>query len=92
MQKKPKGHYMGMGIAIGLPLGIPIGLALGNIAFGPAIGAAIGVALGAALEHNNKGNVRPLTKKEKALKKKVLLSSLAIGFVIFAALMLRYIS
>ena len=84
--KYPKGHYMGLGIAIGIPLGIPIGIALGNIALGPAIGAGIGVALGAAMEKNHEKELRPLTKEEKTVQMKTLLVLGAIGVLVMLAL------
>lgn len=82
--KKPKGYYMGLGIAMGLPLGIAFGLVMGNIAFGPGIGVAFGVAIGAALENRDKGKLRPLTDKE--IQKKAMLFgivALLIGLVAF---------
>jgi len=84
--RKPKGYYMGLGIAMGLPLGIAFGITLGNIAFGPGIGVAIGAAIGAAMESRHKGELRPLTDKEKEMQRKAMLfgiAALMIGILAF---------
>ena len=45
--KKPKLHYMGLGVAVGVALGV----ALDNI----AVGIAVGVAIGAAMSMRGRG-------------------------------------
>jgi hypothetical protein len=79
--KHPKGHYMGIGIAIGVALGIPIGLAMDMISIGPAIGVALGVGIGSAMEKKHAGELRPLTKRELEMKKKLIL------FLLFSSLL-----
>lgn len=83
--KFPEGHFMGLGIATFMPIGIAIGLALDNIALGIPIGLAIGVAIGSAWENKAKkeGKLRPLTKKEKELKRKSALLGFLIAILIF---------
>ncbi|MFH1835351.1 MAG: hypothetical protein ABH851_04080 [Methanobacteriota archaeon] len=95
--KHPKGHFVGMGMALGLPLGfavtLPIGIALGNIVFavtlGPGFGLAIGLALGAHLEKKHEKELRPLTEKEKKIHRismLLLIGLLLLGVTVFALL------
>lgn len=63
--KRPKGYYMGQGIAIGLAIGVGVGVALDNLALGPAIGLAIGTAMGASLEQRHADELRPRTAREE---------------------------
>lgn len=63
-KRYPKGHFMGIGIALGMPLGIPMWLATDN----PGLigsGLAVGVAIGAALEKKYNGNPREMTREEE---------------------------
>ena len=71
-KRYPKGHFMGIGIALGVPLGVPIWLSTGNPGMIGA-GIAIGVAIGAAMEGKYNKNPRPLTAREKKNKKRALL-------------------
>ncbi len=95
--KHPKGHFVGMGMALGLPLGfavtLPLGIALGNIAFavtlGPGFGLAIGIAIGAHLEKKHEKELRPLTEKEKKIHRismLLLIGLLLLGVTVFALL------
>lgn len=88
----PKGHYLGMGIAIGIPLGfaimLPVGIAMDDITFGitlgPAIGTALGVAIGSSWEQKHEGELRPLTERELRTKRKGML--LLVGIVLLGVL------
>lgn len=94
MKKKyPEGHFVGMwmgiGIAIFSGIGIPLSITTGNHAFigiGPALGVALGLAVGKSIEdkHKAKGEIRPLTKQEKKIKK--LGVAIGLGFVILGVL------
>jgi hypothetical protein len=72
-KKYPKGHWMGVGIAVGLPIGVAIFFIadiligeFGDMFFlGPAIGVAIGVSIGAALEKKHEKEIRELTPQEE---------------------------
>jgi hypothetical protein len=88
MKKKtyPKGHWMGIGIALGLPIGMAMffiaGMLTGEMssmfALGPAIGVSMGVAIGAALEEKYKGQIRELTPQEKKRQQRLVLAGLVI--------------
>ena len=89
--KKPKGHYLNLGIAMGIAIGIPIGIAMDMIAIGPGLGMAIGIAIGAALEKQHEKELRPLTKKEEEMRVKVVYlmgGLLVLGLAVFLALIL----
>jgi hypothetical protein len=62
-KRYPKGHFIGLGMALGAPLGIPLFLALDNPGM-MGIGIAIGVAVGTALEGRYNRNPRPMTEEE----------------------------
>jgi len=90
-QKKfPEGHFIGLYMAIFMPLGIIYGMLLGPafIGVGIGMGAAIGVAVGVGVEAKKKkeGLIRPLTKKEKANKKKWTIIGIITALVGAAAL------
>lgn len=70
MKKYPEGHFIALGIAIGIPMGIPLWVATQNPGLIGA-GVAIGVAIGAAMEADAKakGQIRPLTDRERKDKK-----------------------
>ena len=40
---RPKGSYIGLGVALGAGIGVALGVAFNNIAVGIAVGIAIGV-------------------------------------------------
>lgn len=90
----PKGHYLGMGIAIGLPLGfaimLPVGIAMHDVTFGitlgPAIGTALGVAIGSSWEQKHEEELRPLTERELDTKRKAML--LLAGILVLGVLAL----
>ena len=87
--KHPKGYYQGKGMAIGIPIGMGIGVAMDNIAIGVAIGVAIGTAIGAGWEKKNTDKLRPLTEKEKKIKKYKILfigGLVLIGLIVFILL------
>jgi predicted MFS family arabinose efflux permease len=92
-EKFPKGHFLSYGLAIGIPLGIPVGLALGNIALGPAIGAGIGLILGIFFEkkYEKEGKIRPLTKKEKKIRKRNLWWVLGLGVAVLLGVLVGYL-
>lgn len=75
---------MGAGIAIGLPIGMTISFALNNFAF-IGVGLAIGVAIGVAIEENakKKGQIIPLTKKQKSQRKKLSWIMIILGIILF---------
>jgi len=90
--KYPKGHYLGLGMAIGIALGMPFGAALDIPSLGISFGLPIGLAIGLAWEKKNADKLRPLTKKEEELKKKmlwILVATMALGIAAFAYLALR---
>jgi hypothetical protein len=68
----PKGHFLGVGMALGIPLGIPLGLVFGNMALGLPMGIPFGIAIGAALERANSEKIRPLTRGEKRMRNRLL--------------------
>jgi len=94
-KKYPEGHFVGIwmciGIAIFSGIGIPISIVTDNyglIGIWPALGITFGLAIGQSIEnkHKEKGDIRPLTKKEKKRKKlSVLLGIIAllVGVVFF---------
>jgi hypothetical protein len=89
--KYPRGHYMGHGLLIGIAIGIPIAIALENIFLGYLVGLVIGTFLGSHLEKKHEHELRPLTQKERNLRKKtiIIFSILfALGMVMFAAVLL----
>jgi len=71
--RRPKGFWMGVGVASGLAFGLLLGLAFdsfvgvsgGGIALGAVMGIALGNAVGVVLERRHKGEARPLTDYEK---------------------------
>jgi hypothetical protein len=67
-KRYPKGHFIGLGMALGAPLGVPLWLATGNPGLIGA-GIAIGLAIGAGLESKYNKNPRPLTAEEKKNRK-----------------------
>lgn len=71
--KYPKGHYMGQGLAIGIAIGIPIAFALDNIFAGYMVGLVIGTILGSRNESKHEHELRPLTPRERELRKKTIL-------------------
>jgi hypothetical protein len=89
--KHPKGYYTNLGMAFGIALGLPIGVAIGMPGIGPALGLPIGLAIGTAWEKKNEDKLRPLTKTEEEVKKKMVLFLIAtavIGLIAFAAFFL----
>lgn len=84
--KYPEGYFLGQGMGLGLALGIPLGVGMGNVAIGPAIGLPLGVAIGKSMEKKYTDKIRPLTKEEKDIRKKLILfgcGALAIGIIAF---------
>ena len=87
--KHPKGHYLGVGMAMGMPLGfaisLPIGIAMDNIALGvsmgPALGAGFGLAYGASLEKKHEHELRPLTEGELKFRRYAVLFLAGILFL-----------
>ena len=66
----PRGHFMSQGMGIGIAIGAAIGLAMDNIAVGIPIGIAIGAGIGASREKKHAQELRPVTEKEKAMKRR----------------------
>ena len=91
------GLWMGIGIALFSALGIVISVVAQNYAFlgmGPAIGVAFGLPVGQAMENKHKaqGRIRPLTEKEKRVRRNALLLGLFIfllGVVVFSVMYFR---
>ena len=67
--KYPKGHYMARGMGIGIAIGAAIGLAMDTIPVGIPIGVAIGAGIGASMEKKHAHELRPMTEKEKNMKR-----------------------
>ena len=86
--KYPEGHFVGLGIVLGAGLGIAIGVSIGNIALGLAIGLAIGVSIGISLEKKYKKRIRPLTEKEKKVRKLTILIGIIILLIGIGAFLL----
>jgi ABC-type Fe3+ transport system permease subunit len=87
--KYPRGHYMGQGLAIGIAIGIPIALALNNIFYGYMIGLVLGTFLGSHYEKKHESELRPLTPKERELRKKMVLifgALFILGILMFVAM------
>jgi 4-hydroxybenzoate polyprenyltransferase len=87
--KYPRGHYMGQGLAIGIAIGIPIALILDNIFYGYIIGLVLGTFLGSRNEKKHENELRPLTPKERDLRKKMILIFGALfifGIIMFVAM------
>jgi hypothetical protein len=82
--KHPKGYYMGVGLGFGVALGIPLSVALGNISFTLVLGLPLGVVIGAGLEKRYAGELRPLSEREIAVRRR----SIVWMFVILTALAL----
>lgn len=83
--KYPKGHYMGQGISIGIAIGIPIAIATGNIFGGYIVGLIAGTIIGSRMENKHENELRPLTQKEKDLRKKSVMIFgvlLILGFIL----------
>lgn len=95
-KKYPKGHWMGVGIALGLPIGVALGIVYGvaikkmpvGISLGPAIGVAVGAAIGAYLEKKHEKDVRPFTKEELKIKRISLIAGIAVLIIGLLALIL----
>ncbi|WP_342306158.1 hypothetical protein [Methanolobus sp. ZRKC5] len=84
--KYPRGHYMGRGLAIGIVIGIPIAIALGSIFAGYMVGLVIGTFIGSNLEKKHEHELRPLTQKERELRKKTIMiftALFAIGIIAY---------
>lgn len=87
--KYPRGHYMGQGLAIGIAIGIPIALMLNNIFIGYMAGLILGTILGSFNEKKHIEELRPLTPKERSLRRKTILVFgvlFALGVFMFAAM------
>ncbi|MDK2939734.1 MAG: hypothetical protein PWQ51_1899 [Methanolobus sp.] len=87
--KYPKGHYMGQWLAIGIAIGIPVALILNNIFLGYMIGLVIGTIMGTRNEKKHEDELRPLTPKERELRKKMVLLFGALfifGILMFVAM------
>nr|WP_321496599.1 hypothetical protein [uncultured Methanolobus sp.] len=87
--KYPRGHYMGQGLAIGIAIGIPVALVLNNIFLGYMIGLVIGTILGSRNEKKHENELRPLTPKERELRKKMVLvfgALFILGIIMFVAM------
>ena len=97
--KKPKGHYISVGIIIGIGifgmLGTVIYLITNNFAFigaGPAVGLPIGLILGQSMESKKEreGKIRELSTQEKQRQHLLIFLGLGvaflsiIGFLLFA--------
>lgn len=97
--KKPKGHYISVGIIIGIGifgmLGTVIYLITNNFAFigvGPAVGIPIGLILGQSIESKKEreGKIRELSTQEKQRQHLLIFLGLGvaflsiIGFLLFA--------
>ena len=67
-KRYPKGHFIGLGIAMGAPLGVPLWLVLENPGM-IGIGVAIGVSIGMIMEGAYNKNPRPLTAQERKNRK-----------------------
>jgi hypothetical protein len=85
--KNPKGHYIGMGMALGIAIGLPIGIALDNIALGPAIGLPIGLAIGSAWEKQHEDELRPRTEREEKLQRRAMAGLVVLLIAGIAALL-----
>ncbi|MBW2974452.1 hypothetical protein KY366_01925 [Candidatus Woesearchaeota archaeon] len=100
-RKYPEGHFIGMWMGIGIALfsglGIPLSIATKNpglMGIGPAIGVAFGLSVGAGIEERYKkqGKIRPLTRKEKKIKKLGVLAGLVMLVLgIAAAFLFMYL-
>ena len=80
--KYPEGYFIGQGMGFGLAIGLPLGVAMGNVALGPALGLPIGLAIGQSMEKKYKDKIRPPTKEEKEMKRKMIfwvVGSLIVG-------------
>lgn len=89
--KYPRGHYMGQGLAIGIVAGIPIAIALGSIFAGYIVALLIGTFIGSKLEKKHVQELRPLTYKEKELKKKtnmIFRALFAIGIIAYVLIII----
>jgi hypothetical protein len=92
----PEGHWMGIGMGLGIVICMPLGLIMGivmdnipiGIAIGPALGVGMGVGIGAGLEARHKDRVRPLTEKEKRIRKIAVL--IALAFLVIGVLFFTY--
>ena len=67
-KRYPKGHFIGIGMAIFSGLGIPLWLVTDNPGLIGA-GTVIGLAIGAALEQKYNKNPRELTPEELRMRK-----------------------
>ena len=81
--KYPVGHYMGLGMAVGLLGGMFLGILTDNVALGTAAGLPVAIAVGTGLEQKYKKKLRPLTKQEKVMQKRLMLTLLVIGVISF---------
>ncbi len=66
----PTGHYMSQGMAMGVAFGAAIGAAMDNIAIGIPIGIASGAGVGSSREKKHAHELRPMTEKEKVMKRR----------------------
>ena len=82
--KHPKGYYMSQGMGIGIAIGAGIGVAMDNIAIGIPIGIALGAGIGAGREKKHAHELRPMTEKEKMMKRRGLVLMVGLLFVVMA--------
>jgi uncharacterized membrane protein YidH (DUF202 family) len=74
-KRYPKGHFIGLGMALFSAVGVPLWVATDNPGMIGA-GVAIGVAVGAAWEKKYNKNPRELTPEEARRQKIALLAAL----------------
>ena len=86
-KRYPKGHFIGLGIALGTPIGIPLWLVTDNPGM-IGTGIAIGVAIGAALEEKYNRNPRPPTTQEKKNRKMAVISGAVLVLMGIIALLI----
>lgn len=89
-KKRPKGHYVSVGIAIGIGifgvLGFIVSALTDNFALlgvGPAVGVPIGILIGQSLESKKEreGMIRELTIQEKQRQQIMIFIGIGLAFL-----------
>lgn len=99
-EKKPKGHWLGVGIGLGIGFGMPLGVLIGvimdnipiGISIGSGMGVSVGTAIGSALEAKHRDETRPLLAEERKRKNVFVILGLVMliaALAIFAFLWLK---
>ena len=93
--RKPKGHYLGKGIAFGISISVPLGLLAGilldRVSLGITLIPVLGVAIGAAIGSYRDKRQNPALEKEPVTAKRRWLAVVSIGIGLVVLLTYLYL-